>query len=119
MDNKYAFGSIAFQDKNFSLGFDINSFRLNDTGLISSLVTFSYIYKIQISNYSYFLPSISLGLGRSRVNVENLIFEDQLNTATGFISTESIDPLAPLISSVNYFDLAASFISTTNTTWWD
>ena len=51
-----------------------------------------------------------MGLGSSRVNVENLIFEDQLNTATGFISTESIDPLAPLISSVNYFDLAASFI---------
>ena len=27
MDNKYAFGSIAFQEKNFSLGFDVNSFR--------------------------------------------------------------------------------------------
>jgi type IX secretion system PorP/SprF family membrane protein len=110
MDNKYAFGSIAFQDKNFSLGFDINSFRLNDTGLISSLVNFSYIYKIQISNYTYFLPSVSLGLGSSRVNVENLVFGDQLNMATGFISTESIDPLAPQISSVNYFDLGASFI---------
>ena len=110
MDNKYAFGSVAFQDKNFSLGFDINSFRLNDTGMITSLVNFSYIYKIQISNYSYFLPSVSLGLGSSRVNVDNLVFEDQLNTATGFISTESIDPLAPLISSVNYFDLGASFI---------
>ena len=110
MDNKYAVGSVAFQDKNFSLGFDINSFRLNDTGMITSLVNFSYIYKIQISNYSYFLPSVSLGLGSSRVNVDNLVFEDQLNTATGFISTESIDPLAPLISSVNYFDLGASFI---------
>lgn len=110
MDNKYAFGSIAFQDKNFSLGFDINSFRLNETGLVTSLVNFSYIYKIQISNYSYFLPSVSLGLGSSRVNVENLIFEDQLNMATGFISTESIDPLAPQLSNVNYFDLGASFI---------
>ena len=110
MDNKYAFGSIAFQDKNFSLGFDINSFRLNETGLTSSLVNFSYVYKIQLSNYTYFLPSVTLGLGSSRVNVENLIFEDQLNMATGFISTESIDPLAPIISQVNYFDLGASFI---------
>lgn len=110
MDNKYAFGSIAFQDKNFSLGFDINSFRLNETALTSSLVNFSYVYKIQFSNYTYFLPSVTLGLGSSRVNVENLIFEDQLNMATGFISTESIDPLAPIISQVNYFDLGASFI---------
>ena len=110
MDNKYAFGSIAFQDNNFSLGFDINSFRINETGLISSLVNFSYVYKIQLSNYTYFLPSVTLGLGSSRVNVENLIFEDQLNMATGFISTESIDPLAPIISNVNYFDLGASFI---------
>jgi hypothetical protein len=53
---------------------------------------------------------VTLGLGSSRVNVENLIFEDQLNMATGFISTESIDPLAPIISQVNYFDLGASFI---------
>ena len=83
MDNKYAFGSIAFQDNNFSLGFDINSFRINETGLISSLVNFSYVYKIQLSNYTYFLPSVTLGLGSSRVNVENLIFEDQLNMATG------------------------------------
>ena len=75
MDNKYAFGSVAFQDKNFSLGFDINSFRLNDTGMITSLVNFSYIYKIQISNYSYFLPSVSLGLGSSRVNVDNLVLK--------------------------------------------
>ena len=36
MDNKYAFGSVAFQDKNFSLGFDINSFRLNDTGMMTN-----------------------------------------------------------------------------------
>ncbi len=110
MDNKYAFGSIAFQDKNFSLGLDINSFRLNDSGLTSSLANFSYVYKIQLSNYTYFLPGLTVGLGSSRVNVENLIFEDQLNTSTGFISTESIDPLAPIISGVNYFDLGASFI---------
>ena len=37
MDNKYAFGSIAFQDKNFSIGFDVNSFKINDIGLTNSL----------------------------------------------------------------------------------
>lgn len=110
MDNKYFFGSIAFQEKNFSLGMDVNSFKLNDTGLNSSLANLSYVYKIQLSNYTFFLPGITVGLGSSRVNVENLTFEDQLNTSTGFISTESIDPLAPIISDINYFDLGASFI---------
>ena len=28
MDNKFIFGSVAFQDKNFSLGFDVNSFKI-------------------------------------------------------------------------------------------
>jgi type IX secretion system PorP/SprF family membrane protein len=110
MDNKYAFGSIAFQDKNFSIGFDVNSFKINDIGLTNSLVNLSYIYKIQLSNYTYFLPGVTLGLGSSSINVENLIFADQLNMSTGFISTESIDPLAPLISDINFFDLGASFI---------
>jgi hypothetical protein len=88
----------------------VNSFKLNDTGLNSSLANLSYVYKIQLSNYTFFLPGITVGLGSSRVNVENLTFEDQLNTSTGFISTESIDPLAPIISDINYFDLGASFI---------
>jgi hypothetical protein len=74
MDNKYAFGSIAFQDKNFSLGFDVNSFRINETGLISSLVNFSYVYKIQLSNYTYFLPSVSLGSWRFVYNSQRVIF---------------------------------------------
>ena len=64
MDNKYAFGSIAFQDKNFSLGFDINSFRLNDTGLISSLVNFSYIYKKSDKQLQLFSPFDKLGPGK-------------------------------------------------------
>ena len=36
MDNKFIFGSVAFQDKNFSLGFDVNSFKLNSIGLTNS-----------------------------------------------------------------------------------
>ena len=110
MDNKYAFGSVAFQDNNFSLGFDVNSFKINDIGLTNSLVNLSYVYKIQISNYSYFLPALTLGLGSSSVNSDNLVFEDQLNMSTGFISTETIDPLAPLIANINYFDLGVSFL---------
>ena len=110
MDNKYAFGALAFQNLDFSIGADINSFKIQNTGLTINLANLSYVYKLQFDNDLYFLPAVTVGFGSSSVNPENLIFEDQLNTATGFINTESIDPLAPVISNVNYLDLGASFI---------
>ena len=110
MDNKYAFGALAFENLDFSIGADINSFKIQNTGLTINLANLSYVYKLQFDNDLYFLPAVTVGFGSSSVNPENLIFEDQLNTATGFINTESIDPLAPVISNVNYLDLGASFI---------
>ena len=110
MDNKYVYGALSFDNQNFSLGADINSFKIQNTGMTINLANLSYVYKLQFDNDLYFLPAVTIGFGSSSVNPENLIFEDQLNTATGFINTESIDPLAPVISNVNYMDLGASFI---------
>ena len=110
MDNKYVFGAISFDNLDFSLGLDINSFKIQNTGLTINLANISYVYKLQFDNDLFFLPAVSLGFGSSAVNPGNLIFEDQLNTTTGFINTESIDRLAPVISNVNYLDLGASFM---------
>ena len=110
MDNKYVFGALSFDNLDFSLGMDVNSFKIQNTGLTINLANLSYVYKLQFDNDLYFLPAVTLGFGSQSVNPENLIFEDQLNTATGFINTESIDPLAPVISNVNYLDLGASFL---------
>ena len=110
MDNKYVFGALSFNDLDFSLGADVNSFKIQNTGLTLNLANISYVYKLQFDNNLFFLPAVTIGFGSSSVNPENLIFEDQLDTASGFINSESIDPLAPLISNVNYLDLGASFI---------
>ena len=110
MDNKYVFGALSFDNLDFSLGLDVNSFKIQNTGLTINLANLSYVYKLQFDNDLYFLPAVTLGFGSQSVNPENLIFEDQLNTATWFINTESIDPLAPVISNVNYLDLGASFL---------
>ena len=101
MDNKYVFGAISFDNLDFSLGLDINSFKIQNTGLTINLANLSYVYKLQFDNDLFFLPAVTLGFGSSAVNPANLIFEDQLNTTTGFINTESIDRLAPVISNVN------------------
>ena len=110
IDNKYFFGALSFDEKNFSLGLDFNSFRIQNSGLSSNIANFTYVYKVQINNNLFFLPAISAGLGSSAFNVSSLIFEDQLDRSTGFISTETADPLANRLLQVSYMDLGASFI---------
>ena len=44
------------------------------------------------------------------LNPSNLIFEDQINSITGYINQESIDPLADFFFAKNYTDLGASFL---------
>ena len=98
MDNKYFFGSLTFQDQGFSLGVDINSFKIQTTGLTSNLANLTYIYKLQFDNDTYFLPAVTIGFGNSTVNPENLIFEDQLNTSTGLNVVEIIYLATPVKS---------------------
>lgn len=109
-DNKYFFGVISFDDKKFSLGFDVNSLKITSTNLTISSFKISYIYKIQLTNNTYFLPGVSMGIGNTQVNKEALIFEDQLNATSGFINTETIDPLGDLLGNANYFDFGVSFL---------
>ena len=40
----------------------------------------------------------------------SLVFEDQINRTTGFISSETNDPLSEIVGQINYADLEASFI---------
>lgn len=110
MDNKYFFGNLSFEEKKFSLGLDINSYKLESSGLVSTLANFVYVYQVQISNGLYFLPAVSFGIGNKNLVVSNLVLEDQLDQASGFINSESRDPLGSQIGTVNYTDLGASFI---------
>jgi hypothetical protein len=83
---------------------------MDNLGLVNTMPTLSYIYKIQVDNDVYFLPSISIGSGSARINNSRLVFEDQLSLVSGYLQTESRDPLAALIGNVNYLDLGASFL---------
>lgn len=110
MDNKYLFGAFSFDQNKFSLGFDVNSLKIISNDLTVNIFKFTYVYKVQVTNKTYFLPAITLGIGSKQVNKDGFIFEDQLNATTGFINTETIDPLGEFIDNVNYFDLGASLI---------
>lgn len=110
MDNKYVFGSIAFPANNFALGVDVNSFQMGAPSFTISKANLSYVYIVQLSNELFMLPGVSLGFGSENINLDELVFYDQLDNTTGFINTESIDPVAPLISATNYLDLGASIL---------
>ena len=110
IESQYFFGTISFDNDNFSVGLDVYSLRMDNTGLVNTKPTLSYIYKIQLDNDIYFLPSISVGFGGSRFDTGKLIFEDQLSLVSGYLQTESQDPLASQIGTANYMDLGASFI---------
>ena len=53
-------------------------------------------------------------MGSSRIDTGKLIFEDQISLVSGFLQTQSQDPIIDQIGSSNYMDLGASFIVHSN-----
>lgn len=110
LDNQYVFGSVSFREQSFSLGFDFNTYKVQNADLGSSLARLSFVYIVQVNSSTYFLPGVSLGYRNTSVSLNGLNFEDQINQTTGFISPETIDPLGERIGNQSYPDLGASFL---------
>lgn len=114
MDNKYVFGSLSFENLDFSIGMDINTFKIQNTGYTSNLINLSYIYKLQLDNNLFLLPAVTIGFGSKGVNPSNLILEDQiigLGIPFGTIAQQTNDELVlAMVNRKNYFDLGASFL---------
>ena len=108
IDNKYLYGNFAFEDMNFSIGIDVNSFNLTNLGLTENKIDLSYIYKIPINFDTYILGALTLGIGSDNIDRGALIFQDQIDLTLGTISGVSRDPLADFSPSTNYFDIGAS-----------
>ena len=56
------------------------------------------------------MPGVSLGYQNTSIILNGLVFEDQINQTTGFISPETIDPIAHLLGKQTYPDLGTSFL---------
>lgn len=108
IDSKIFYGAVSFNNTNFSIGVDFNNFQINTYGLVNNTINLSYIYRVELLNEFYFLPSISVGVGFNQIENPNLIFGDQLNLLTGSIATSSSDPLFFNELSTNFFDIGAS-----------
>lgn len=107
-ENNYLYGNIAFPNQNFSVGIDVNSFKLNQLGLKENDLTLSYAYKLRFGFETYFIGGIDAGITSQLVDPAALIFQDQIDLQLGTIVNSSIDPLAQIKPSTNYFDFGAS-----------
>lgn len=110
IDTKIAFGSINFENLNFSLGVDVNSFKVNSYGLEINQINLSYVYKINLNYETYILPAAYIGIATQSLEGSKLIFEDQINLISGFIAAKSDDPLSTIDFTSNYFDIGASVL---------
>ncbi len=107
-ENNYLYGNMAFQDLNFSIGVDVNSFSLNQLGLKENSIRLSYAYNFRIGIDTYFIGGLDVGVTAQVLDPNALIFGDQINEQLGTIVGNSIDPLATIKPSTNYFEMGAS-----------
>ena len=107
-ENNYLYGNMAFRDLNFSIGVDVNSFSLNQLGLKENSLRLSYAYNFRIGFDTYFIGGVDVGITAQVLDPSALIFGDQINEQLGTIVGNSIDPLATIKPSTNYFEIGAS-----------
>lgn len=106
MENKFAFLQHYFDKNEFSLAFDVNNFQITNLGYSSTVANLHYIYRTELNQDWIFNPSVSAGYGNSRLDYNQLVFEDQINILTGSIVGISNDPIN-INNYVNYFDVGA------------
>ena len=107
-ERNYLYGNIAFNDLNFSLGIDVKSLTLNQLGLRDNSFRLSYAYNLRLGFTTYFLAGVDIAINSQILDPNALIFQDQLNAQLGSIVGSSIDPLAKIKPSTNYFDMGIS-----------
>jgi len=107
-EGNYLYGNIAFRDLNFSIGIDVKSLSLNQLGLKDNSFRLSYSYNLRLGYTTYFLAGVDVAIASQILDPSALIFQDQLNAQLGSIVESSIDPLAKIKPSTNYFDMGIS-----------
>tara|TARA_B110000240_G_scaffold159331_1_gene177689 strand:- start:33 stop:992 length:960 start_codon:yes stop_codon:yes gene_type:complete len=107
IQNTFAFGSFYFEDYNFSVALDVNSFQISALGYKATQANVHYIHKTQLSYNWTMNASLSLGYGNNKLDFSSLIFGDQLDPFSGSITGFSIDP-ATANNNIMYFDTGVS-----------
>lgn len=105
--NTFAFGSFYFEDYNFSLALDVNSFQNSALGFNATQANIHYIHKTRLTYNWTMNAALSLGYGNNQLDFSSLIFGDQIDPFSGSIIGFSRDPVTAN-NNIRYFDTGAS-----------
>lgn len=109
LEYSYAYGNGTFDDYNFALGIDVFNSRMKNSGYNNTELALTYVYRLQMNNYWFFHPGITVGYSSASYNYDKLIFQDQINIFSDQIDLATIDPLAAQ-SKTNYLDIGVSLL---------
>ncbi len=102
----YAFSyDYNLQDLNSGIGMLLMVDKAGTAGLRSTQINFQYAYKVHIADKLVFSPGLNFGLGQRNINVDKLIFYDQLD-----LDRADPDPGSPQYEGIDnktYFDFGA------------
>ena len=104
IDTKYAFSGYSLEKLNFSLGIDFLSHSVSEFGYTENQLNLTYVYKLNLSQRLFILPSVHLGVFNRKIDASNYVFEDQLSLSEGIFLSTSNDPLVSAPQSNNSFD---------------
>ena len=83
--------------------------RAGTAALTSSSISFVYSYKVQLENRWVFTPGLSFGYASRNINMDRLVFGDQLAfDSDGNVPT--LDDNLANLGNANYFDFGAGFL---------
>ncbi|MCA6073595.1 type IX secretion system membrane protein PorP/SprF [Fulvivirga sedimenti] len=106
----YAFSyDYNIQDLKSGVGFIATADRAGSAALTSTTLGFVYSYKVQLSNKWIMTPGLYFGYGHRDIDLNKLVFGDQLAfTNDGQVPTS--DPGFGSLGSASYFDFGAGFL---------
>ncbi len=82
-------------------------------------INIAYAYKVEINDEWSFRPGIEFGYGQKSFNFQNLLLEDQIDSNTGAINSNSIDQgILNHKDKINFADISAGFIIDNEKGWY-
>ncbi len=106
--------STFFDDLRSGFGLNLLYDDAADGLYTTTMATLSYAYKLQLGEGAYLNAGLSLGLGRTEVAFNKLLFPDQIDPVTGPVSGGGIpfptDELLPRDNAVTFLDMGAGIL---------
>lgn len=104
-------------DVKSGIGFLVVADKAGTAGLKSTVANLQYSYKLLLANKLVISPGLSFGLGFRSIDMNKLIFADQLDFDNGLSGAPSDDPMSLQISSSSYFDFGSSILIYNKKVW--